>query len=74
MSHERDACFGDRFDLCDMARAAFELHCLRAGINEFSCSLNGLLRRVVSVNRHVRDEQRVFYPARHRARVMQHLA
>ena len=71
--HKRDACFGNRFDLRDMARAAFELHRLRAGINESFCSFHGLLRRVVTVNRHIGDEQCLFHAASRRARVMQHL-
>ena len=56
-----------------MAHAAFQLHRLRAGIDKSSGGLRGLRRRIVSVNRHIRDEQRLFDPPRRRASVMQHL-
>ena len=56
-----------------MTRSAFELDRLRAGIDKFPGSRRSLLRRVVSVNWHIGHEQCLFYPASHRAGVMQHL-
>src|SRR5262245_43577786 len=63
---------GDRLDLCNMTQTTFELDRLRTGIDKLFSSLHGLFSRVVSVDRHVRDEQSLFDPPRGRARVMQH--
>ena len=73
MRHERDACLRDRFDPCDVACAAFELYSLCASFDKLFCRLHRLFGRIVSVNRHIGDKQRTFYPARHGARMMQHL-
>ena len=70
--HKRYSRLRDRLDLRNMTHTTFELHRLRAGIDKFSGGLRSLRRSVVSVNRHIRDEQRLFDPSRRRARVMQH--
>src|SRR4029077_1143105 len=70
--HKRCSRLRDRLDLRNMTHTTFKLHRLRAGIDKFSGGLRSLCRSVISVNRHIRDEQRLFDPPRRRARVMQH--
>ena len=72
VSHKRNACLCDRFDLRDMTRAAFELYRLGAGVDKSPRRSQRLLARVVSVNRHIGDEQRLFHAASRCARMMQH--
>ena len=73
VSHERNARAGDRFNLGNVAGAAFELHPLRANIDKLFRRRQSLLGCVVGANRHVGDEQGALDATRHRARVMQHL-
>src|SRR4029077_15161907 len=70
--HKRYSRARDRLDLSNMTHTTFELHRLRASIDKFSGGLHGFSRGVVSVNRHVCDEQRLFDPPRGGAGVMQH--
>ena len=73
MRHERDSRLGDRFDLRNMAGAAFELYCLRASGDKLFRCFHCLLGRVVAVDRHIGDKQGLFHATSDRARVMQHL-
>src|SRR4029077_15004604 len=70
--HKRYSRLRDRFDLRNMTHTTFELYRLSTGVDKFSGGLRSLRRSVVSANRHIRDEQRLFAPARRRVRVMQH--
>src|ERR1700751_956340 len=72
MRHKRFSRLCDGLDLCNMAHTTFELHRLRAGIDKFFGGFRSLRRSVVSVNRYIRDEQRLFDPPRRCARMMQH--
>src|SRR6478609_5209162 len=55
-----------------MTHTTFELHRLCAGIDKFSGGLRSLHWGFVSVNRHIRDDQRLVDASRRCARMMQH--
>ena len=72
MRQERNARARDRFNLRHVTRAAFEFHRLGANIDKLLCRRQCLLRRVVTVNRHIGHEQCALGSARDGPGVMQH--